>query len=158
MNTDAVIGCDAVDAGDAWLRLKTASGVVRTIPWTSIKMAGMGGNHEGEITIGGVTEKTAPYYRTHNSLWVIYAEGGVAQIMLEKSSPKRDAIIAGFAKQLGDNWLGDRLSGSNLMGAMFTLPKKMSGLIPKLVTITFAIMLGLILIAVIAGYLAGRSS
>src|SRR5438132_2476468 len=47
MFMDAVIGCDAVDAEVGWLRLRTATGAMRTIPWSAVKIAGMGGNHEG---------------------------------------------------------------------------------------------------------------
>jgi hypothetical protein len=157
MNTDAVIGCDAVDAGNAWLRLRTAAGAVRTIPWPAVKIAGMGGNHEGSITVRGVTEKTVPYFPTHDSVWIVYAEGGFAQAMLEKSSPKREAILATFAQQLGDRWLGDRFTAGNLTAAMFQMPlAAMKGGIPKLVTIMIAFVSALILLAIVAGYVASR--
>ena len=98
MNSDAVIGCDAVDALPEWLRLKTATGATRTIPWSAIKLAGTGHKLEGHVTIQGVTEKTAPLLATHDSLWIVYAEGGFAQIMVDKISPKRDAILAYLTK------------------------------------------------------------
>jgi len=87
MNSDAVIGCDAVDAGAEWLRLKTASGATRSIPWNAIKFAGMGENMHAHITIKGLTEKVAPFLATHDSLWIVYADGGFALVMLEKTAP-----------------------------------------------------------------------
>ena len=122
MNMDAVIGCDAVDAGAEWLRLRTAGGAVRTIPWSAVKLAGMGGNHEGHLTIGGITEKVTPLFTTHDSLWIVYADGGMAQVMIEKVSPKRDAILAAFAQHLGIGWHGDQLPMTELTEALMAAP------------------------------------
>jgi hypothetical protein len=158
MNTDAVIGCDAVDAGPQWLRLTTASGVVRTLPWSAIKIAGMGGNHEGQMEIQHVTEKVTPFFATHDSLWIVYAEGGFAQAMLEKSSPKRDAILATFAQQLGIAWRGDEFTSRELTEALFQMPVSMSKGIPKVVTIMMAVMAALIIFAIAAGYVASHHS
>jgi len=103
MNSDAVIGCDAVDAGSEWLRLKTVAGLTRTIPWSAIRLAGMGSELNGHVTIEGVTEKVAPFLPTHDSLWIVYAENGFAQVMIEKgTSAKRSAILAAFAKNLDE--------------------------------------------------------
>ncbi len=149
MNMDAVIGCDAVDAGNAWLRLTTAMGAVRTIPWETVKIAGMGGNHEGHVTIQGVTERVTPYFATHDSLWIVSTDGSFAQVMLEKASPKRDAILAAFARQLGDRWKGDQLNQSELMEMMFQIPIS-SGLgIPKIVIFMIAGFLFILLAAVV---------
>ena len=137
MNTDAVIGCDAVDASPEWLRLKTATGATRTIPWSAIKLAGMGHELEGHVTIQGVTENVAPFLATHDSLWIVYAEGGFAQVMIEKISPKRDALLAAFAQHLGDRWQGDELQGSDLMGAMM-IPAKVR--FPKMLIVMLAVM------------------
>jgi hypothetical protein len=123
MNSDAVIGCDAVDVGTEWLRLTTATGAVRTIPWSAIRVAGMGAGLEGHVTIQGVTEKVAPFRATHDSLWIIYTDGAMAQLMLEKTSPKREAVRDAFAQHLGDRWHGDDLSADQLMGPMMIPPK-----------------------------------
>lgn len=123
MNSDAVIGCDAVDAGAEWLRLKTATGATRTIPWSAIKVAGMGAGLEGNVTIQGVTEKVAPFLATHDSLWIIYTDGAMAQVMLEKANPKRETIRDAFAQHLGDRWHGDDLTVDELMGPMMIPPK-----------------------------------
>jgi hypothetical protein len=133
MNTDAVIGSDAVDAGDSWLRLTTSAGAVRTLPWRAVKLAGMGAALEGHITIQRVTEKVAPLLATHDSLWLVYAEGGLAQVMIEKASPKRDALLACFAQHLDARWRGDRLTASELTGAMFQMPPQVR--MPKIVIV-----------------------
>lgn len=156
MNMDAVIGCDAVDAGAEWLRLRTASGAVRTVPWSAIKIAGTGGNHEANMQIQGVTEKVTPLFPTHDSLWIVHVDGGLAQVMLEKVSPKRDAILATFAKQLGIGWRGDELTTSELTNALFQMPISARKGLPKMVTIMMAVMAALILAAIVAGYLASR--
>ena len=158
MNTDAVLGCDAIDAGTAWLRLTTAGGASRTIPWTAIKIAGMGGNHEGHMTIQDVTEKVTPYFPTHDSLWIVYADGGFAQAMIEKTGAKRDAILATFEQQLGERWRGDLFTTDDLTEAMFQMPLSASKGLPKIVMIMMAAMAALILGAIVAGYVASHHS
>jgi hypothetical protein len=152
MNTDAVIGCDAVDAGDQWLRLRTASGLVRTFPWSAIKIAGMGGNHEGHVEIQGVTEKVTPYFATHDSLWIIYATGGFAQVMLEKSNPKREAILAACAQHLHIAWRGDDFTSSELTSAMFEMPVLAMKKFPLVMKIMLVFMVLSLLLGVIAAY------
>jgi hypothetical protein len=123
MNSDAVIGCDAVETGPEWVRLKTLSGPTRTIPWTAIKVAGLGNTLEGHVTIQRVTDKLAPYRATHDALWIVYSDGGLAEVMIEKASPRRDAILSAFDKHLGGCWKGDQLTESELMGPMLIPPK-----------------------------------
>src|SRR5665213_2102924 len=123
MSSDAVIGCDAVDAAPEWLRLTTATGATRTIHWSAIRLAGMGEGIEGHVTMEGVTQKVAPYYPTHDSLWIVYTGDGFAQVMLEKASPKCGALLAAFGKHLGDRWQGHELKASDLTGAMMIPPK-----------------------------------
>jgi hypothetical protein len=149
MHMDAVIGCDAVDTSGGWLRLHTAGGAVRTIPWTSIKIAGMGGNHADEITIEGVTETVTPFFATHDSLWIAYAAGDFAQVMIEKSSPKRDAILATFAQQLETRWKGDQLGQQELMEGLFKIPLSAAKEIPKLTLVMIALAVLMALIAVV---------
>ncbi len=136
MNTDAVIGCDAVDAGAQWLRLTTAAGAVRTLPWSAVKLAGMGAGLEQNITIQRMTEKVAPFLATHDSLWIVYAEGGLAQVMIQKVSPRRDAILAAFAGQLGTRWKSD-LTSSELTNAMFRMPAQVR--MPKVLIVTMLV-------------------
>jgi hypothetical protein len=156
MNMDAVVGCDSVDAGPEWLRLRTAGGAVRTIPWSAIKIAGMGGNHEGNMEIQGVTEKVTPFFATHDSLWILYAEGGMAQVMMEKSSPKRDAILAAFRQHLGIGWHGDDLAMPELSRAMMAVPMAAaSGVIKRIVIMTAATLV--IILAAVVALVLGRS-
>jgi hypothetical protein len=122
MNSDAVIGCDAVEAGPEWVRLKTSSGPLRTIPWSAIKIAGLGNSLESHVTIERVSEKLAPYRATHDALWIVYSDGAIAQVMLEKVHPKRNSILDAFDKHLGDRWK-DQLTESELMGPMLIPPK-----------------------------------
>jgi len=128
MKTDAVIGCDAIDAGPQWLRLTTAGGAVRMVPWDGVKLAGM---VEAHINIHGLTEKVAPLLRTHDSLWVAYAEGGLAQVMIEKENPKRTAILEMFAAQMGERWKGDRLTDQDVIGVL--MPSAGQVVMPRLV-------------------------
>jgi hypothetical protein len=158
MHMDAVIGCDAVDAGAEWLRLKTAAGAVRTVPWSAIKIAGTGGNHAGHMQIQDVTERVSPYFDTHESLWIVYAEGGFAQIMLEKASPKREAILAECGQRLGIGWRGDEFTSRELTDALFQMPVSTGKGIPKIITIMIAAMAALIIVAIAAGYIASHRS
>jgi hypothetical protein len=129
MNTDAVIGCDAIDAGPQWLRLTTAGGAVRMVPWDGVKLAGM---VEAHIKIHGLTERVAPLLRTHDSLWVAYPEGGLAQVMIEKENPKRTAILEMFAAQLGERWKGDRLTDQDVIGVLMPTQVAMPRLVMAL--------------------------
>jgi hypothetical protein len=76
-----------------------------------------------QITIQGVTEAAAPYLATHDPLWIMYSDGGIVQVMLEKGSSKRDPILAAFAQHLHDRWRGNELGASDLRGAMLIPPK-----------------------------------
>lgn len=156
MNMDAVIGCDAVDAGTEWLRLRTAGGAVRTLPWGAVKIAGLGGNHEGHVEIQGVTERVAPFFATHESLWIVYAEGGFAQAMIEKEGPAREAILATFAQRLGIGWRGEELTTSELTDALFAMPVAAPLKVPRVLIFMIAGMLFVLLSAVVVLVL-GRS-
>ncbi|MGA3189875.1 MAG: hypothetical protein ABSF22_22440 [Bryobacteraceae bacterium] len=153
MNSDAVIGCDAVDAGKEWLRLTTVSGAVRTIPWSAVRLAGMGERVEGQVTMQGVTDRVAPYRATHDSLWIVYGDGDFAQVMLEKASPKRGAIVSTFAQQLNTRWRGDDLSASELTGAMLIPPKVRmpKGIIVALSLVAVAFFLALMILFFLHG-------
>ena len=129
----------------------------RTIPWSAIKIAGMGGNHEGNMEIQGVTEKVTPFFATHDSVWIVYADGGITQVMIEKSSPKRDAILAAFAQYLGIGWHGDQLAMPELSRAMMAAPMAAaSGVIKRIVIMTAATLV-IIVLAVVAALVLGRS-
>jgi hypothetical protein len=120
---DAVIGCASVDPSPQELRLKTVDGATRIIPWRSIRVAGMGNRLIGHVNILGITDKTAPFEATHDPVWIVYAHGGLAQIMLEKSGSNRDAILGAITGQLDDRWSGDDLQESDVTGALLIPPK-----------------------------------
>lgn len=151
MHMDAVIGCDAIDAGPDWLRLKTAAGAVRTVPWASVELAGFAGPSQS-ISIEGVSEKTAAYAATHDSLWIAYAEG-FAQAMIEKD--KRDALVATLADRLGPRWRGDQVTGDDLMKNMMPSVIRPTGL-PMVVKVMMFVMAALLIAAVAAGYVVSH--
>jgi len=159
MHMDAVIGCGAVDAGDAWLRLKTVDGAVRTIPWSAVKVAGMGVRAGEKIDIQGVTEKVEGLAGTHDSVMIVYSEGDFAQVMLEKSGPKRDAILASFAQQLGTRWRGDGFTTNELTDALMEMPgkTKRGGLRAVMLLIVVGMFL-LTLLAVIVSFVGRHGS
>lgn len=136
MTTDAVIGCASVDPSPQELRLKTMDGATRAIPWSAISVAGMGNRLTGHVTILGITDKTAPFAATHDPLWIVYAHGGLAQIMLEKSDPQRDAIVEAIAAKLDNRWAGDGLQESDVMGALLIPPKVE---VPRKLSLTLAL-------------------
>jgi hypothetical protein len=136
MHTDAVIGCDSVETGAEAVRLKTATGEDRAIRWDTIKFAGTGHRLEAHVAIKAIAEKVAPLLATHDSLWVVYGDDGFARLMLEKTNPKRGAILDAFEAHLGDRWRGDALTESDLTGALL-IPAKVQ--MPKSVVFVMAL-------------------
>ena len=111
-----VVGCDAVDAGPDWVRLRVDGGAVRTIVWSSITAAAapVDGEHVTfEGTLGPITQLRA----THDPLWIEYADG-VAWAMLERDSAKREAILGTFRERLGARWM-EHLTLMNAAQRMF---------------------------------------
>lgn len=123
MTTDAVIGSDAVVVGAEAVRFTTSDGAIRTVPWKSIKTAGMSSKLEGHVTDQAVAQKIGPYLGTHDSLWMFYSEGGFARVMLEKSNARSNGIETAFAQHLGDRWRGDSLTEEDLVGPTLIPPK-----------------------------------
>jgi hypothetical protein len=136
MTKDAVIGCASVDPSPRELRLKTVDGSTRAILWSAIRVAGMGDRLIGRVTILGITDKTARFAATHDPVWIVYAHGGLAQLMIEKSGASRDAILWSIAEQLGDRWSGDNLQESDVTGTMLIPPKVE---FPRTVTLALAL-------------------
>ena len=132
MTADAVIGTESVDAGPEELHLETASGAIRNIPWSAIKLAGMGDRLNDEVEIRRVAERVAPFRATHDSLWIVYSPAGFVRAMIEKTGPRRDAILAAFANHLGSRWRNDELTEPELSGAILIPPKVQ---IPKAVIV-----------------------
>ncbi len=146
MTADAVIGSEGVDARPETLHLETAGGATRNIPWSAIKFAGMGERLEDQVEIRGLAETVAPFRATHDSLWIIYSPAGFVRAMIEKTGPRRDAILAAFADHLGNRWRDDRLTEPELTGALMIPPKVR---IPNSVIVTL-IALAIVFFAVVA--------
>lgn len=136
MTSDAVIGCEAVDAGAEVVRLTTAAGAMRAIRWRAIRIAGIGPGPESEVKVQGVTEKVAPFLASHDPLWIAYGKDDFAEVMIEKDSPSRAAILAAFKQHLGERWRGDELTASELSGQMMIPPKVR---IPKAVVVALVV-------------------
>jgi hypothetical protein len=155
MNMDAVIGCASVEANDAWLRLKTAGGALRTIPWSAVSVAGLSSGQSFKIEIQGVTEKVAPYLLTHDSLWILWGDRALAQVMIEKDGPARAALLAAFADRLGDRWHGDRLSMNELTTLLFKMPAAVK--MPKFLVVIMILMgLGVLAATVVLLLVKGK--
>jgi hypothetical protein len=134
--------------------LTTASGPVRTIPWSAVNVAGMSGKNELDLQIEGVTEQLTAYAATHDPLWILYGDG-FAQIMIEKDSPKRDAILSAFAQQLGPRWEADRLDPQALMRMLFRTASRPARTSRRLIFM-FAI-IGFVVLSVVVMLVIGRS-
>ena len=146
MTADAVIGSEAFDAGPEELHLATAAGAIRNIPWNAIKFAGMGGQLDDQVEDGAVAERVAPFRATHDSLWIVYSPAGFVRAMIEKTGPRRDAILTAFANHLGNRWRDDELTEPELTGAMLIPPKVR---IPSAVMVTLTAFL-IVFFAVVA--------
>jgi hypothetical protein len=120
-----ILGCDAVDAGPDWVRLREPGGHLRTIPWSSIRMAGVP-NDGAHVTFEGDLGQISALHATHDALWIESGEGMVIAL-LEKEHPKREAILAAFKERLGSRWLGDRLTSRDAAMRLFKAPELLRG-------------------------------
>src|SRR5579871_4121993 len=93
-----VAGCDAVDAGQDWVRLRVPGGALRTIPWSGIRMAALPPNNSHMTFEGDLAEITS-LAATHDALW-IECPDGVDVALLEKTHPRRDSIVRAFQERL----------------------------------------------------------
>ncbi len=98
-----VVGCDAVDAGPDWVRLRVDGGAMRTIVWSSITAAAAPVEAD-HVTFEGTLAPITQFRGTHDPLWIEYADG-VAWAMLERDNAKREAILGTFRVQLGSRWI-----------------------------------------------------
>ncbi len=98
-----VVGCEAIDAGPDWVRLRVPGAAVRTIPWTSITAAATPSD-DGHMTFEGNLSPITQFRDTHFPLWIEHGDE-VAVAMLEKGSAKSDTIVGVFRERLGARWL-----------------------------------------------------
>jgi hypothetical protein len=119
MSIDVVTGCEAIDAGPDWLRVKVKGSAVHPIPWAAIRMAGLASSSEGSDPHKIDIDTAAPPDPAHQSLWIVHPDG-IVEVRLEESSPKRTQVLETFAEKLGDRWQGTRFSAEQIMMEMFS--------------------------------------
>jgi hypothetical protein len=98
-----VVGCEAIDAGPDWVRLRVPGAAVRSIPWASITAAATPSD-DAHMTFEGKLAPITEFRATHVPLWIEFGDG-VAVAMLERDDPKREAIVATFRERLGSRWI-----------------------------------------------------
>ena len=118
MSIDVVTG-DAIDAGPDWLRVHVKGSAVRTIPWAAIRLAGLAAGSTGDNPHEVEIDTSAPPDPAHQSLWIVHP-GGIVEVRLEESSPKRTQVLETFAEKLGDRWQGTKFSAEQMMMEMFS--------------------------------------
>jgi len=145
MGIDVASGCDAIDANPQWLRVRVASGAVRTIPWSTIRVAGLDRSSGGSEPHEFVIDMSKPADPSRQSLWILYPEGAI-EVRLEESDPKRAEVLQQFPAQLGERWKGAEFS---VQQALFGMSRRSSRGMPKVLIVMIAVMLLSILAAVI---------
>jgi hypothetical protein len=111
-----VVGCEAIDAGPDWVRLRVPGAAVRSIPWASITAAAAPTDDE-HMKFEGNLAPITEFRATHVPLWIEYGDG-VAVAMLERDDPRREAIVAAFRERLGSRWI-DQLTTAQAAMRMF---------------------------------------
>lgn len=110
------VGCEAVDAGPDWVRLRVPGSAVRSIPWGSITAAALPVD-DVHMTFEDDMAPITQLRETHVPLWIEYGDG-VAVAMLERGDPRSDAIVSAFKERLGSRWI-DRLTTEEAAMRMF---------------------------------------
>jgi hypothetical protein len=144
-----VVGCDAIDAGPDWVRLRVPGAAVRSIPWSSITAAAAPAD-DPNMTFKGDMSPMTEYRATHTPLWIEYGDG-VAVAMLERDDPRREAILSTFRERLGGKWiegLNTQQAAMRLFQAMPTVTRMESRI--KWMVLIIAAMLVLPILAFVA--------
>jgi hypothetical protein len=94
-----VVGCEAIDAGPDWVRLRVPGAAVRSIPWGSITAAAAP-TDDDHMTFEGKLAPITEFRATHVPLWIEYGDG-VAVAMLERDDPRREAIVGSVPGAIG---------------------------------------------------------
>jgi hypothetical protein len=119
VNTSVLVGCDAVDAGPDWVRLREPGGSLKTIAWGAIQMAATPVNDE-HMTFEGDLGQVTTLRATHDPLWIETGEV-VVIAMIEKDSPKHDSIVDTFKQRLGARWT-DEITMQDAAMRLFKMP------------------------------------
>jgi hypothetical protein len=124
-----VVGCEAVEAGPDWVRLRVPGSAVRSIPWSSITAAAVPVD-DVHMTFEGDMAPITQFRATHVPLWIEYGDG-VAVAMLERGDARSDAIVGTFKERLGSRWI-DQLTTEQAAMRLFK-PMPSGGGMPRMV-------------------------
>jgi hypothetical protein len=144
MKSTVLVGCEAIDAGADFVRLREPSGSLRTIPWSSIRSAATLNNEH--MTFQGDLSPITELSKTHEVLFIMAGET-VDFVMMEKGSGQTESVLATFREHLGARWLGDQFAAADAVQLLFQMPTPMGKGMPKVVIIAIA---GMILIFALA--------
>lgn len=123
------VGSDAVDAREDYLRVRTPGGPgAIKIPWAKITAAALATKdrelpsrrplaphlsgpfaQDREQAIAMMHENVQTMRQTIDVLWIIHSQGQV-RVMLERTGPEREALLATLRERLGDRWLGEQFT------------------------------------------------
>jgi hypothetical protein len=144
-----VVGCEAIDAGPDWVRLRVPGSAVRSIPWSSITAAAAPSD-DGHMTFEGDLAPITQFRGTHFPLWIEYGDG-VAVAMLEQGSPKSDAIVGVVRERVGARWL-EPLTTAQAAQRLFKAMPSVAGLeaTQKRILWMILMVIGLVVMAVAA--------
>jgi hypothetical protein len=141
-----VVGCDAVVTGPDWVQLRVPGSAVRSIPWASITAAATP-TDDGHMTFEGDLAPVTQFRDTHMALWIERGDD-VAVAMLERGSPKSDAIVATFRERVGTRWL-EPLTMVEATERLFKVMPSAAGMQKRILWMILATV-GLIIIALAA--------
>jgi hypothetical protein len=146
MKSSVLVGCEAIDPGPDFVRLREPGGSLRTIPWSSIRSAAMLNNEH--MTFEGDLSPITTLKATHEALFIMAGEN-VDFVMIEKGSEQAESVLAAFREHLGARWLGDQFAAADAARLMFQMPSPMGRGIPKVMIIAIAGMIFIFALALI---------
>ena len=115
-----VVGCESIDAGPDWVRLRVPGVAVRSIPWASITAAAVPIDDD-HMKFEGKLAPITEFRATHVPLWIEYGDG-VAVAMLERDDPRREAIVASCRERLGSRWIDQLTTAQAAMRIFKAIP------------------------------------
>jgi hypothetical protein len=132
--------------GPDWVQLRVPGAAVRSIPWASITAAALPSD-DGHMTFEGNLAPITQYRETHIPLWIEQGDQ-VAVAMLERGSPKADAIVGTFRDRVGARWL-EPLTMAEATQRLFRPMPSVEGMQKRILWMILATV-GLIIIAIAA--------
>jgi len=126
-----VIGCNALELSAQGIRVYRNRGVM-PIAWREVTAAALAGKDrqvmrcaeanaaqrgwpamESAGMLGDLLQEQLEVRRTHDALLIVHRDG-IVQALIEKSAPRRDALLAGLRMNLGARWLGEDFTSQEL--------------------------------------------